>query len=75
MLRFLIFADFLSFLPNKKINVFTKFSNFCPYLAFNSKNQQKLTKIRNNAISKGMFEAQKAFQNSFLEFLFIFSLF
>ena len=46
-----VFADFLSFMPNKaKISLFTKFSNFWPYLACNFKNRQKLAKMRKHNI-------------------------
>ena len=68
MLRFLIFAIFLliflvSCQIRSKIQLFTKFSNFWPYFACNSTNQQKLTKMRKHLM--GCFKSKKEFKINF----------
>ena len=64
------FADFLSFMPNKAKNstFLPNFPIFWPYLACNSKNQQKLPKNEKTQHLMGCFKSKKEFKINFRNF-------
>ena len=69
MLRFLTsmgFADLLNYMPNKVKNwKFGKKLNFLPYLAWNSKNQQKIRKNEKTQHSIRRVKSKKQFKINF----------
>ena len=64
-----VFADFLNYMPNMVKNwKFCKKLNFLPYLAWNSKNQQRFAKNEKKQHLMRCFKSKKQFKINFYNF-------